>query len=86
MSAVQTATDPDERALRETGKPAGERALAIGMLIFSLVFCAIVFHAGWTEISAYEKCGLSGALTAGRSCPTATTIPAVASRLGPLAR
>ena len=60
--------DPDESALRED-EP--QRVLMIGMLIFSLGFCALVFWAGWKEVSAYERCGLHGALTVGRSCPAA---------------
>jgi hypothetical protein len=26
------------------------------MLMFSLAFCALVFHAGWKEIAAPEEC------------------------------
>jgi hypothetical protein len=49
--------------------PDHQRALTIAMLIFSLGFCALVFSAGWKEISAYKECGLYGVLTAGRQCP-----------------
>ena len=30
-------------------------SVTVGMLIFSLGFCALVFWAGWKEISADEK-------------------------------
>jgi TRAP-type C4-dicarboxylate transport system permease small subunit len=63
--------DLDE-ALRE-GEPDRQRLLTIVMLIFSLGFCALVFWAGWKETSAYERCGLHGVLTVGRSCPAAAT-------------
>ena len=48
--------DPNERALIEV-KPEKQRVLTIGLLIFSLAFCALVFQAGWKEVLAYEKCG-----------------------------
>jgi hypothetical protein len=62
--------DPHEWALRE-GEPEHQGRLTSAMLIFSLGFCALVFWAGWKEVSAYERCGLHGALTVGRSCPAA---------------
>jgi hypothetical protein len=68
--------DPDETALRE-GEPDHQAALTIAMLIFSLGFCALVFWAGWKEVSAYERCGLHGVVTVGRSCPAATAAPTI---------
>jgi hypothetical protein len=65
-------TDPHELSLRED-EARDDRALRVGLLIFSAAFCALVFWAGWKEAAAYERCGLKGALTAGRSCPAATT-------------
>jgi hypothetical protein len=49
--------DPDEKALIEKGEPEKQRLLSIGLLIFSLAFCALVFQAGWKEVLASEKCG-----------------------------
>ena len=60
--------DPEESELREI-EPKRERMLTIGLLIFTLGFCVLVFSAGWKEASAYEKCGLNGVLTVGRACP-----------------
>ena len=48
--------DPNEKALIE-GEPEKQRLLTIGLLIFSLAFCALVFQAGWKEVLAHEKCG-----------------------------
>jgi hypothetical protein len=59
--------DAEESELREV-EPKRERVLTIALLIFSLGFCALVFSAGWKEVSAYERCGLNGVLTAGRAC------------------
>ena len=59
--------DAEESELREA-EPKHERLFTIALLIFSLGFCALVFSAGWKEVSAYERCGLNGALTAGRAC------------------
>ena len=54
--------DPNENALRDRREPGdGQRPLAVGLLIFCLAFCALVFQAGWKEISAHERCGLNGA-------------------------
>jgi hypothetical protein len=50
------AIDPHEKALIDGREPRGQRLLAVGMLIFSLAFCALVFQAGWKEVLAYEKC------------------------------
>jgi len=47
--------DSDEAALK--GEPKKQRLLTIGLLIFSLAFCALVFQAGWKEVLAFEKCG-----------------------------
>jgi hypothetical protein len=49
--------DPTEKALMENSEPEKQRVLTIGLLIFSLAFCALVFQAGWKEVLAYEKCG-----------------------------
>jgi len=46
-----------ERALRGVGQHRGERLLTIGTAIFSIAFCALVFHAGWREIVAGSRCG-----------------------------
>jgi hypothetical protein len=57
-----------ERALREVGEHRGERLLTIGTAIFSIAFCALVFHAGWKEIAAGRRCGsaaVSGCQVAG---------------------
>ena len=43
-----------------------ERRLAIGLLIFSLAFCVLVFQAGFKEVWAYGKCNLNG----GTNCST----------------
>jgi hypothetical protein len=59
--------DAEEAELREAD-PKRERVLTIALLIFSLGFCALVFSAGWKEVSAYERCGINGVLTAGRAC------------------
>ena len=61
--------DAEESELREV-EPKHERVFTIALLIFSLGFCALVFSAGWKEVSAYEQCGLNGVLTAGRVCAT----------------
>jgi hypothetical protein len=60
--------DAEESELREA-EPKRERLFTIALLIFSLGFCALVFSAGWKEVSAYERCGLNGVLTVGRACP-----------------
>jgi hypothetical protein len=52
--------DPYKQALRVPNQPAWQRRLTLGMLMFSLAFCALVFHAGWKEIAALEKCALHG--------------------------
>jgi hypothetical protein len=49
--------DPNEKALMENGEPEKQHLLTIGLLIFSLAFCALVFQAGWKELLATEKCG-----------------------------
>jgi hypothetical protein len=41
-------------------KAQSERRLAIGLLIFSLAFCVLVFQAGFKEVWAYGKCNLNG--------------------------
>ena len=60
--------EAEESELRDE-EPDGQRTLSIALLIFSLRFCALVFSAGWKEVSAYERCGLHGVLTVGRGCP-----------------
>jgi hypothetical protein len=50
-----------ERALRDVGQHRGERLLTIGTVIFSIAFCALVFHAGWKEMLAGQGCGPSAA-------------------------
>ena len=50
--------DPNEKALVGKGEPKKQPVLTIGLLIFSLAFCALVFQAGWREVLALEKCGL----------------------------
>jgi hypothetical protein len=52
--------DPYEQALRAPNHSAWQRRLTIGMLMFSLAYCALVFHAGRKEIAALEKCALHG--------------------------
>jgi hypothetical protein len=47
-------------------KAQSERRLAIGLLIFSLAFCVLVFQAGFKEVWAYGKCNLNG----GTKCST----------------
>jgi hypothetical protein len=59
--------DAEESELRQS-EPERQRPLTLAMLIFSLGFCALFFSAGWKEVSAYERCGLHGVLTAGRAC------------------
>jgi hypothetical protein len=61
--------ETEESELRED-EPERQRLMMIGLLIFSLGFCALVFSAGWKEVSAYERCGLHGVLTVGRGCLT----------------
>ena len=51
--------DPYEQALRVPNHSAWQRRLTLGMLMFSLAFCALVFHAGW-KVAALEKCALHG--------------------------
>jgi hypothetical protein len=48
--------DPYEQALRVPNHSAWQRRLTLGMLMFSVAFCALVFHAGWKEIVALEQC------------------------------
>jgi hypothetical protein len=62
--------DAEESELRES-EPNRERLLTIALLIFSLGYCALVFSAGWKEASAYDRCGLDGALKDGHSCQAA---------------
>ena len=50
--------DPYKQALRVPNHSAWQRRLTLGMLMFSVAFCALVFHAGWKEIVALEKCAL----------------------------
>jgi hypothetical protein len=52
--------DPYQQALRVPNHSAWQRRLTLGMLMFSLAFCALVFHAGRKEIAALEKCALHG--------------------------
>ena len=47
-------------------KAQSERRLAIGLLIFSLAFCVLVFQAGFKEVWAQGKCNLNG----GTNCST----------------
>jgi hypothetical protein len=61
--------EAEESELREE-EPDIQRTLSIALLIFCLGFCALVFSAGWKEVSAYERCGLHGVLTVGRGCPS----------------
>jgi hypothetical protein len=63
--------DPDEKALIEKAEPEKQRLLTIGLLIFSLAFCALVFQAGWKEVLAYEKCGGKANCQAFASSPRA---------------
>jgi hypothetical protein len=60
--------ETEESELRED-EPEHQRLMTIGLLIFSLGFCALVFSAGLKEVSTYERCGLHGVLTVGRGCP-----------------
>jgi hypothetical protein len=52
--------DPFEQALRVPNHPAWQRRLTVGLLMFSVAFCTLVFHAGWKEVAALEKCALHG--------------------------
>ena len=45
-------------------KVRSDRRLAAGLLIFSIAFCALAFHAGFKEMWASGKCDLNG----GTSC------------------
>jgi len=65
--------EAEESELREDD-PERQRLMTIALLIFSLGFCALVFSAGWKEVSAYERCGLHGVLTVGRPCPAGHSI------------
>jgi hypothetical protein len=50
-------------------KAQSERRLAIGLLIFSLAFCALVFREGFKEVWAHGKCNLNG----GTNCSIAAS-------------
>ena len=52
--------DPYEQALQVQNETAWQRRLTLATLMFALVFCALVFHAGWKEIAALEKCAAHG--------------------------
>jgi len=52
--------DRYELALRADDETTWQRRVKVGLVIFSLAFCALVFHAGWNEIVALEKCALKG--------------------------
>ena len=45
-------------------KVRSDRRLAAGLLIFSIAFCALVFHVGFREMWASGNCDLNG----GTSC------------------
>jgi hypothetical protein len=70
MNNLQTSSRY-ERALSEVGQHRGERLLTIGTVIFSIAFCALVFHAGWRETVADPRCGS----TALSGCQLAVTGP-----------
>ncbi len=75
MLMVTDSQDDEWKRLREP-EVVPPRALTLGTLVFSVVFCALVFWAGWREAAVYQRCGIQGALTAGRSCPALTARPA----------
>jgi hypothetical protein len=52
-----------------------QRALTIVTLFLSAVFCALVFWAGWKEAAVYDRCGLKGIVTVGRSCDVVPSTP-----------
>ena len=71
LAGVMTA-DPYERALIDKQEPAEQPILTVGLLIFSLAFCALVFEAGLRkEVAVFEKCGLDGVA----SCQTIVANP-----------
>ena len=71
LAGVTTA-DPYERALIDQHQPTEQRILTVGLLIFSLAFCALVFEAGLRkEVAVFEKCGLDGVA----SCQTIVANP-----------
>ena len=71
LAGVATA-DPEERALIDKHEPAEQPILTVGLLIFSLAFCALVFEAGLRkEVAGFEKCGLDGTA----SCRTIVANP-----------
>ena len=49
-------------------KVRSDRRLAAGLLIFSLAFCALVFHAGFKEMWASGKCDLNGGTNCSVRC------------------
>ena len=63
---------PDEWRRVRDPEIISQRTVTIGMLIFSVTFCALVFWAGWKEAAAYERCGLKGA-SVGGSCSIQST-------------
>jgi hypothetical protein len=71
LAGVTTA-DPYERALIDQHQPTEQRILTVGLLIFSLAFCALVFEAGLRkEVAVFEECGLDGVA----SCQTIVANP-----------
>ena len=60
--------ETEELELRED-EPEHQRLMTIGLLIFSVGFCALVFSAGWKEVSAYERCGLARCANRGPRMP-----------------
>jgi hypothetical protein len=61
--------DSNENALSDRDN--GQRVLVVGMLIFCLAFCALVFQAGFKEVWAYGKCNLDGV----SNCQTMASSP-----------
>jgi hypothetical protein len=56
-------------------KAQSDRRQAIGLLVFSLAFCALVFHAGLNEVWAHDKCGLSGGTNCSPISSSSQAIP-----------
>lgn len=66
--------DPNEKALLEKEGSENQPVLTLGLLIFSLAFCALVFQAGLKERLAHEKCGALAGCSASIVSPSAATL------------
>jgi hypothetical protein len=56
-------------------KAQSDRRQAVGLLVFSLAFCALVFHVGLKEVWAHDKCGLSGGTNCAPISSSSKAIP-----------